>query len=292
MTRLSIAIRIAALLLTAAVPARAQDKPHAGHQPQKPAPAAQPAHEHGADTADAADDLPPFIPQLTDDDRKAAFPDVRGHTAHGNSVNYFVLFDQLEWQFARGANGLNVDSRGWVGRDRDRLWFRAEGDGRGGAVDEAQAHVFYGRQVSRWWDLVAGIRQDVRPGDPQTWAAIGVEGLAPYWFEIEATAYLGAGARTEARLKVEYDLLITNHLILQPLVELDVAGKSDPERGIGAGVSSTDAGVRLRYEWRREIAPHVGVTWSRKWGKTAEFAEAEGEGRGGVRLVTGLRLWF
>lgn len=235
--------------------------------------------------------LPPFIPPLTDDDRKAAFPDVHGHTVHDNAVHYFVLADQLEWQSVDGG-GLNLDTKGWIGRDRDRLWFRAEGDREGDDIGEAEAHVLYGRQFSRWWDVVGGIRQDFEPGPAQTWAAIGVQGLAPYWFEVEATAYLGASGRTHARLEVEYELLLTNRLVLQPLVEVELFGKSDPERGIGAGLSTTEAGVRLRYEFRREFAPYVGVVWNRKYGGTADFARAAGEEVGGARFVTGLRLWF
>jgi copper resistance protein B len=235
--------------------------------------------------------LPPFIPPLTDDDRKAAFPDVHGHTVHDNAVHYFVLADQLEWQSVDGG-GLNLDTKGWIGRDRDRLWFRAEGDREGDDIGEAEAHVLYGRQFSRWWDVVGGIRQDFEPGPAQTWAAIGVQGLAPYWFEVEATAYLGASGRTHARLEVEYELLLTNRLVLQPLVEVELFGKSDPERGIGAGLSTTEAGVRLRYEFRREFAPYVGVVWNRKYGGTADFARAAGEEDGGARFVTGLRLWF
>ena len=195
-------------------------------------------------------------------------------------------------QAGDGVSGINIDTRGWVGRDRDRLWFRAEGDGEDGRVGEAQTHVLYGRQYARWWDVVAGVRQDIRPGSPQTWAAFGVQGLAPYWFDIEATGYVGASGRTHARFEVEYELLFTNRLILQPLFEAEVFGKSDPERGIGAGLSSTDLGFRLRYEFRREVAPYVGVTWRNKWGKTADFAEAAGEDSGGARFVTGLRLWF
>ena len=161
-----------------------------------------------------------------------------------------------------------------------------------GRVGEAQTHVLYGRQFSRWWDVVAGVRQDFRPGPAQTWAAFGVQGLAPYWFEIEATAYVGASGRTHARFEVEYELLLTNRLVLQPLLETEIVGKSDPERGVGAGLSTTNAGFRLRYEFRREVAPYVGVSWNNKWGKTADFAEAAGEGTGGARFVTGLRLWF
>ena len=281
--------------------ASAQHSSHGGQQqepkqnaPAKPVgekPAAEGAHEHHA-TKDENRELPPFIPPITDVDLKAAFPDVKGHTVHDNGVNYFVLFDQLEWQRGAGPNSFSLDSKGWMGRDRDRLWFRAEGDGADGRVEEAQMHLLYGRQISRWWDVVGGIRQDFRPGPAQTWAAFGVQGLAPYWFQIEATAYVGASGRTHARFEVEYELLLTNRLIAQPLFEAEIFGKSDPERGIGAGLSTTDIGVRLRYEFKREFAPYIGVTWKNRWGKTADFAKAAGEDRGGARFVSGVRLWF
>lgn len=273
------------LVLATGSQAWAQADPHAGHQQAKPSAPAKPA-------AEVTRGLPPFIPPVTDEDRKAAFPEVEGHAVHDNAVSHFVLFDQLEWQAGKDANGLSIDSRGWVGRDRDRLWFRAEGDTEDGRIGEAQTHVLYGRQFSRWWDVVAGVRQDFRPGPAQTWAAFGVQGLAPYWFEIEATAYVGASGRTHARFEVEYELLLTNRLVLQPLLETEIVGKSDPERGVGAGLSTTNAGFRLRYEFRREVAPYVGVSWNNKWGKTADFAEAAGEGTSGARFVTGLRLWF
>lgn len=131
-----------------------------------------------------------------------------------------------------------------------------------------------------------------RPGPSQTWAAVGIQGLAPYWFEVEATAYVGAAGRTHLRLETEYELLVTNRLVLQPILELEAYGKADPERGIGAGLSSTDAGLRLRYEFRREFAPYVGVTWNRTYFGTAEFAEAEGEKTGGAKLTLGMRVWF
>ncbi|MEQ1760660.1 MAG: copper resistance protein B [Vicinamibacterales bacterium] len=236
--------------------------------------------------------LPPFIPALTEEDRKAAFPDVDGHAMSGNRVNYFALFDQLEWQRANGVNHLNLDARGWVGRDSNRVWFRAEGDGDRHGVGDAQAHALYGRQVSRWWDLVAGIRQDFSPGAAQAWAAVGVQGLAPYWFDVEATAYVGASGRTHARVEVEYEVLVTNRLVVQPLFEMELYGRTDAQRAVGAGLSTTDAGLRLRYEFRRELAPYVGMTWNRKWGKTADFARAAGEDTAGARVVSGVRLWF
>ena len=234
---------------------------------------------------------PPAIPPLTDADRRAAFPDVKGHAVHDDAVHAFVLFDQLEWQGSE-AGGINLDSRGWIGGDRDRLWFRSEVESDDGRVDHAEAHVLYGRAVARWWELVAGVRQDVRPGPARTWAALGMQGLAPYWFEIEATAYLSGSGHSAARLKVEHELRLTNRLIAQPLVEMNLYGKSDPERGIGAGLSDLEAGLRVRYEFRREVAPYVGVTWTRTFGETREHAARAGERLGGARLAAGLRFWY
>jgi copper resistance protein B len=239
-----------------------------------------------------SEELPSFIPRLTDEDRKAAFPEVEGHAVHDRAVHAFLLLDQLELQGGANGKSVNLDSKGWIGRDRNRLWVRTEAGSDKGRIDDAQAHVLYGRQFSRWWDIVGGIRQDFSPGPAQTWAAIGVQGLAPYWFEIEATAYVSASGRTHARFEVEYELLLTNRLILQPIVEADIFGKSDLERGVGAGLSTTDAGFRVRYEFRREVAPYIGMVWSNKWGKTADFAAAAGEGTDGGRLVLGMRLWF
>ena len=266
---------------------------HEGHEQQKPEP--QPAAAGAVDHSKhqkPASERPPFIPPVTEDDRNAAFPDVEGHTVHDRALNYFVLFDQLEWQSAADGTGVNVDSKGWVGGDRDRFWFRAEGDGEDGRVGGAEAHLLYARHFSRWWDFVGGVRQDVRPGPSRTWAAFGIQGLAPYWFEVELTGYIGAEGSTHFRGEVEYELLLTNRFVLQPLVEVEVFGKADPERGIGAGLSTTQAGFRLRYEFRREFAPYVGVIWNNKFGGTAGFAEAAGEDTGGARFVTGIRLWF
>ena len=232
------------------------------------------------------------IPPITDADRAAAFPDVEPDAAPDNAVHFFVLFDQLEWQGDKSGNGVSWDARGWIGRDLNRLWFRAEGEADAGRPGDAEVQLFYGRAFARWWDVVVGLRQDLRPGPAQSWLAVGVQGLAPYWFDVEATAYLGAGGQTAARLKAEYELLFTNRLALQPLVEVNLYGRTNAERGIGAGVSSFDAGLRIRYELRREFAPYLGVTGHSRFGETAGFAEAAGESTSGRRFVAGLRLWF
>jgi copper resistance protein B len=232
------------------------------------------------------------VPPLTDEDRQAAFPDLEGHTTHDRKVNYFVLFDQLEWRRDRHATAANWDNKAWVGGDIHRAWFRTEGETEDGHLDEAQAHLLYGRSFSPWWDFVVGMRQDFRPGPAQSWAAFGIQGLAPYWFEVEATGYVGAGGRFHARLEAEYELLITNRLVMQPLVEMELFGKSDSRRSIGAGLSTLETGARVRYEVRREFAPYVGVVWSSKFGDTAGFARAAGGKIRATRFVVGIRMWF
>ena len=185
-----------------------------------------------------------------------------------------------------------MGTKAWVGTDLNRVWLRSEGASAGDAVEDAEAHALYGRSVARWWDVVVGVRQDFRPGPAQTWAAIGIQGLAPQWFEIEATAYIGESAATAARFEAEYEVLLTNRLMLQPLLEVNLFGKALPDRGIGAGLSTMETGLRLRYEIRREVAPYVGLVWQRKFFGTADLARAAGDETGGWRAAAGLRMWF
>jgi copper resistance protein B len=211
---------------------------------------------------------------------------------HDDGLHDYVLFDQLEWQRGDGIAAGFWDTQGWIGHDVNRFWFRTEGEAEGRGVADAYADALFGRAIRPFWDVVAGVRQDFEPGPGRTWAAVGIQGLAPYWFEVEATAYVGESWRTLFRVETQYELLLTNRLILQPRVELDVYGKGDPERGIGAGLSSGEAGLRLRYEFRREFGPYVGVTWNRKFFGTAGFARAAGENAGRARFAMGVRVWF
>ncbi|WP_443695522.1 copper resistance protein B [Pseudomonas sp.] len=232
------------------------------------------------------------IPQLTDADRAAVYKSPGGHAVHDTALNSLFIFEKLEWQDADNGSALNWDAQGWIGGDIDRLWLRSEGERTNGKTKKAEVQALWGHSISPWWDLVAGARQDFKPGDPQTWAAFGIQGLALYNFEAQATAYLGEGGQTAARLEGDYDILLTNKLILQPTAELNFYGKNDPERGVGSGLSESEVGLRLRYEIRREFAPYVGVTWNRSYGKTADYASAEGEDRSEARLVLGVRVWF
>ena len=274
----------------------AQTPGHTGHgdaKQEKPKPTSPAQEDHSAHQKPTLQEYPAGIPPITDEDRAAAFPGLNGqHAVHDDAVHYYVLFDQLEWQAGDGVAAGGWDNRGWIGRDVNRFWFRTEGEAGDGRLSEGQAHALFGRAIHPWWDVVAGVRQDFRPGPARTWAAVGIQGLAPYFFEVEATAYIGESGRTHFRLETEYELLLTNRLVLQPLVELEIYGKADPERGIGSGLSSAEAGLRLRYEFRREFAPYVGVTWNRKFFGTADFARAAGEETGDARFATGLRFWF
>ena len=283
----------------APVPAPPAQSPEAKPPSQAPAakPPAQPAgedhsaHQQPAGPAAAKAPKDP-IPVLTDADRAAAFPpSLGGHAVLDRELEYFVLFDQLEWE-GTGDGGPGWDNTSWIGGDVNRLWLRSEGESHDGRVESAFVDVLWGRSIARWWDVVGGVRQDVRPGPAQTWVGGGVQGLAPYFFDVEATGYVGAEGRTLFRLEADYDLLLTNRLILQPTVEAELRGKSDPERGVGRGLSTLESGLRLRYEIKREFAPFVGVTWTRSYFGTADMARAAGEDVSSTRLAVGIRTWF
>jgi copper resistance protein B len=235
-------------------------------------------------------------PPITAADREAAFPDLDDMHAPGmmpeDPFNTFMRFDRLEAQDADDGDVLSWDFRGWAGRNANRLWVRSEGERQSGTTERAELQLLWGRPVARWWDVVAGARQDFQPAPSQSWAAFGIQGLAPYRFEVEATAFVGDGGRSAARFEAEYELLITNRLILQPLVELNWYGQDDAARGIGSGLASAESGVRLRYEIRREIAPYVGLTRERMFGRTANFARAAGIDTRETSWVVGIRLWF
>ena len=232
------------------------------------------------------------IPVLTDADRAAAFPDVHGHKMHDNAINSLVLFDQLEYQNADEGSVLAWNASGWVGGDIDRLWWRSEGERTNGVTEEAEVQAFWGHAISPWWESVLGVRQDFKPGDPQTWAAAGVQGMPLYGLETEATAYLGENGQSSARLEAEYDILLTNRLFLQPRAEANFYGKNDPDRGVGSGLADTSLGLRLRYEIVRQFAPYIGVSWGKSYGNSADYVRDEGGDSSEARFVAGVRLWF
>lgn len=265
---------VAALgVLLAPLPAWAQ---HAGHAPAPPA---------------AAAPITP-IPEVTDADRAAAIAPVESHPVHDNGIFSYVLFNRLETWNADIGTGLAWEGQGWVGTDLNRLWLRSEGERVNGQLESADLEMLYGRSVSPWWDVVVGLRHDFRPGDSQDFLAVGMVGLAPYKFEVKATAYVGESGQTAARMEVEYETLLTNRLILQPLLEVEFNGKDDPAWGVGSGLGTAELGLRLRYEIRREFAPYIGIVRERAFGQTARFREQDGHASDDTRFVAGFRIWF
>ena len=211
------------------------------------------------------------------------------HAMLEDPLNRSFLLDQLELY---EDDELAWDATFWAGYAFNKLMARTEGEKSGGDTERAELELLWSHAVARWWDVVAGARGDFEPGDTQSWAAFGVQGLAPYRFELEATAYVGDGGKSAARFEGEYELLITQRLILQPQLELNWYGQADDARGIGSGLSTAEAALRLRYEFRREVAPYVGLVRERKYGSTADYARANGEDADDTRLVAGVRLRF
>jgi len=203
-----------------------------------------------------------------------------------------LLVDRLERVDTRDGNATAYDAQAWFGRDYDRLVVKAEGDYGQGKMQEARTELLWGHAIATFWDTQLGARYDSGVGPDRSWLALGVQGLAPYWFNVEATAYVGDAGRTALRLEVEYELLLTQRLILQPRLDLNAYGKSDEALGIGSGLSDGAAGLRLRYEFTRQFAPYVGVERAGKFGKTADLARAAGEKTDETRWVAGVRFWF
>lgn len=203
-----------------------------------------------------------------------------------------LLVDRLEAVHTNDQTHTAYDLQLRYGRDYNRLVLKAEGEVADGRTEAARTELLWGHAVAAYWDTQLGVRYDSGTGPARGWLAFGVEGLAPYWFDLEATAYVGDEGRSALRFALEYELLLTQKLVLQPRIETNFYGKRDAELALGSGLSSAVAGLRLRYEIRREFAPYVGIEWAGKYGGTADYARAAGEEAKVTRLVAGLRFWF
>src|SRR5215813_12879104 len=204
-----------------------------------------------------------------------------------------AIFNQLEGRWNGSNTQFRWDGQGWIGTDYDKLWIKSEGTLQSsGTVDDGQQQFLYSRAVTTYFDLQGGLRSDIDSRPTRNWGALGIQGLAPYFFDVELTGFASGGGHLAAKLEASYDLLLTQRLILQPQVELNLYSKSDPSRLVGAGFSDIDTGLRLRYEITRNFAPYLGVVYEGKFGETANFARQAGESTGDFRLVLGARLWF
>ncbi len=299
---------VAALMMsTVALPVFAQD--HSQHRSPQPAtetpdtPTSPAAEDHSRHTTPPASDATKDV--SGESELRHIPPDPPEHVMAEMSEKRMmelmemddtskaskVVLDEFESYRADDSTVLAWDAQAWYGDDYNKVWAKTEGERTAGET-EGSAELLWDRIFARWWSVQTGVRHDYGEGPARTWGAIGVEGLAPYWFDIEGTLYIGESGRVAARLKAEYELLFTQRLILQPEVEANFYSENDLERNIGAGLSDVDFGVRLRYEIRREIAPYIGVSFTQRFGNTADIYKEAGEDSTELRAVAGLRMWF
>ena len=277
--------------------------PHAGHSMPESAPAeADHAHaDHGAEATDPPV-RGPSAAALSGPDHAAdaifgtaAMAPAReiARQEHGAITSGKVLVDRLEAVIGKGKDGYAWDAEGWYGGDIDKLWIKTQGESRFGEKPEsAEVQALWNHALDPWWNLQAGIRQDLGAGPDRTHAVIGIQGLAPYWFEIDGALFLSNKGDVTARIEAEYDQRLTRKLILQPTGELTFSAQDVPELAIGSGLTSAGAGLRLRYQFVPEFAPYLGVEYERSFGDTADFRRARGEKAGGWNFLLGIRSWF
>jgi copper resistance protein B len=209
------------------------------------------------------------------------------------TIFYHLLFDQLEGRTNGPDNEFRWDGEGWVGTDMNKLWFKSEGFVEHGRMTDGDQEALYDHPIphSRFFDLQAGVRYDLDSNPGRTWGAIGIEGLAPYFFEFAPTFYFSNRGFFAGRIEGSYDLLVTNRLIVQPQIEMNFYSKSNPSRGVGSGLSEIDTGLRIRYEISRKFAPYIGMAYTGTFGQTATFTRHEGGNVNDPRFIFGVRLW-
>jgi len=229
-----------------------------------------------------AGDVPPAWPDPIEDDARYGL----------------LLIDRLEYSDNEGPNTLNWEALGWFGGDVNRLWLNTDGKQRlqGAGREIERLDVSYGRLIAPFWDLQLGLgtqRIDGPGPDAERYSVVAsLVGLAPGWFEVDANLRLSEAGGVSANLEAEYELLLTQRLVLQPRFETLVASERVPAFGVGEGLNSVALGLRLRYEIRRQLAPYLGLQWTRRYGESADLARAENEAIADTAWVAGLRLWF
>ena len=203
-----------------------------------------------------------------------------------------LMIDQFETRVTNGDNPLVLEAQAWIGQDLNKLWVKIDSEWVGGDNEELEVQALYSRAIAPYWDFQIGWRHDSKPKPSKNSLAIGLQGVAPYWFEVDTTLYIGESGQVNAILSAEYEWMINQQLVLSPEVSINFHTKNDQEHGVGSGLSDTQIGLRLRYEIKREFAPYIGVNWIQKYGNSADYARHEGEDSSDVQFVVGLRAWF
>jgi copper resistance protein B len=264
--------------------------PHASHETSATQDAAKPPQ---TSPPPAAFSGPAHAADALFDARQMAVAREQLRIEQGAASTYLVLADRFETRMRDGADSYLWDVQGWYGGDIAKLWLKSEGEGAfGDDPHNAEFQVLYSRAFKPFFDIQAGLRHDVRPEPDRSHLVLGLQGLLPYAFELDAAGFLSDAGDLTGRLEAEFDLQVNQRLLLQPRIELNVAAQEIPELRIGSGLGSVETGIRLRYEIRREFAPYVGIGWERKLGGTGDFARAAGEDRGNWEVLVGVRSWF
>ena len=204
------------------------------------------------------------------------------------------MLDRLEHRDGSHGDSTYWEAQAWIGGDINKLWLKTEGSRANGETDDAELEAYYSRAVAAFWDAQFGARHDFSTADmpSRNWLGVGFKGLAPYMFEVDATAYVGNNGRTALRFKGEYDLLLTQRWVFMPELEMNAYGKADAERNLGSGLSDASLTLRVRYEIRRELAPYLGVMWTQKYGGTADIARNTGVPASEALYIAGIRAWW
>ena len=203
-----------------------------------------------------------------------------------------VMIDQLETRITDGDDPLVLEAQAWIGGDFNKLVFKADIEQVKGVTHELELQALYSRAIDPYWDFQVGVRQDQKPTPAKNWLALGFQGVAPYWFEIDSTLFIGESSQVGLRFTAEYEWMITQKWVLSPEFEVNFHSKDDEVRGTGSGLTDSQLGIRLRYEIKREFAPYIGINWNNKYGKTATYAKNEGEKVSSTQIVAGIRAWF
>lgn len=252
--------------------------------------------DHGAPDDEVGDQPAPPVPDDFAADRlfdPAAMARARAQLRmeHGGSILSRAMINLGEYQVRDGESAYRWEGEAWIGGDVNRFVVKTEGEG-ADALEAAEAQALYSRAVSPFFDLQAGLRQDIQSGPKRTYVTVGFEGIAPYWFETSGALFLSSKGELLGRLEGTYDLRLTQRWILQPRGEINFSGQDISELELGSGVSNIELGLRLRYEIKREFAPYIGVSFDRKVGGTADYARAAGRDVESAGFVVGVRAWF
>lgn len=230
---------------------------------------------------------------VTAEDLARGTIEVPGEPVHDNEFRVFGITDRLEWQSRDGGDPAYVwDVFGYAGGDYNRLWIESEGEGTfDEKVDEADLQVLYSRAITPYWNLQTGVRYEFKPDPSRAFFVLAAEGLNVYYNEVEADLYVSEDGDLSGLLEVEYDGFLTQRLVAQPRAEVNWQAQDVPEYGLGAGITSYEVGLRVRYEFAREFAPYVGVSWRQTVGQTEDMLPPGADDET-LSLVAGLRMWF